>query len=962
MAARLQHPPSAGGPMVRTKRDGLTVPLPPEDPLNGASELLLSKFGDWLRDSMNPRGLKPQSARRYLPWARRYVAWYMYTHHTDAGPGPGDSIWPQVQISEALVEGFHAAHLGTGELKERKRLTIYLTNYTVVSAALGHFLSFLWMVDGNEPRGDLPTGDVPEGCAREGGASRGHYHIPADSTDWAAELAKFHKGQGKNQGQGLFAKGAPSAGKRALRAAKKVKAREDLTEGNVDFFQMAKSGSVQWDEMDAFLGGLVREVIAPSRRDMPHGPGEGGSGTNGRRAMFAQRGAWRDAVRKDARLHAHMCCALHLNGRPVDGFNRRLAEFWASPYSGGLNPYVRCPGGATTFRLFCSEHKMSSRKQDLMKEALRHRIAHWCFPGSIARAHFLRWHGPGKDAVPDVVDLPAWLDTALYPAVAGAKDEHGGKKRLFAKRTERMQANTETWLETRRSDACLTRSVNWTDKSMHLRRISNGFQISQGDADITALTFHGGWDVPAHNRVAVAHYIKAQPPRTLSATAGCMFDAAQYHTQWDRDNIPVSDELVRLYCPWKEEAAEALRPELRTAMKQRASLDQAEEEDSMDRTLTTTRNRHEVIKTMTELAKVFWQDSAILAAELYKDTSEMEGPSRDRADFFEIDAFRSSQNADMLVPEFRVMVRKAMLRMTAPGERAARFPWLRSHASEHGDEPEYILEGSTRGQRVEAPFGNSGIGADQLALIARDVATQVVDTLSSADAETRLNTIQTILSGGSRRNVSAETGRVGGSALPTAVASPDGQMGRATGTLPTVGDHRDSGQDAGDAACRSLTRPASLKAFYDAWLDIGRTPTRSTGAPLTPQHRKRIRDTRSRFRAPGQLVGEILERARGLRSGDLAWDSIEECFLKIVAKRLEAGVEAGRPPLPPNRLDVGSALRWASGIAQRSLGRRFPGYTPPPAPDRAALLDEFATALRAKMTPPRAPRRRRSTE
>ena len=34
---------------------------------------------------------------------------------------------------------------------------------------------------------------------------------------------------------------------------------------------------------------------------------------------------------------------------------------------------------------------------------------------------------------------------------------------------------------------------------------------------------------------------------------------------------------------------------------------------------------------MTELAKIFWQDSAILAAELHKDFSEMEGPSRDRA-------------------------------------------------------------------------------------------------------------------------------------------------------------------------------------------------------------------------------------------------------------------------------------------------------------------------------------------
>ena len=105
---------------------------------------------------------------------------------------------------------------------------------------------------------------------------------------------------------------------------------------------------------------------------------------------------------------------------------------------------------------------------------------------------------------------------------------------------------------------------------MHLRRISNGSQISQGDADITALTFHGGWDVPAHNRVAVAYYVKAQPPKTLSATAGCTIDAAAYHTQWDKHTIPVSDELVRLYCPWKEVAAEARGPELETAMKQRA--------------------------------------------------------------------------------------------------------------------------------------------------------------------------------------------------------------------------------------------------------------------------------------------------------------------------------------------------------------------------------------------------------
>ena len=76
-AARAQHPPSAGGPIVRI-RGGATAPE--EVPLNGGAERLLNAFREWL---LHPghgrvRGISEKTSKLYLPVARRYVAWYIY--------------------------------------------------------------------------------------------------------------------------------------------------------------------------------------------------------------------------------------------------------------------------------------------------------------------------------------------------------------------------------------------------------------------------------------------------------------------------------------------------------------------------------------------------------------------------------------------------------------------------------------------------------------------------------------------------------------------------------------------------------------------------------------------------------------------------------------------------------------------------------------------------------------------
>ena len=77
-----------------------------------------------------------------------------------------------------------------------------------------------------------------------------------------------------------------------------------------------------------------------------------------------------------------------------------------------------------------------------------------------------------------------------------------------------------------------------------------------------------------------------------------------------------------------------------------------------DLDLTSTRNRLENVKCIRLLAEVFWQDTAILAASVYRDTSEMEGVARNRSPFFDLAAFRNPQDAKMLNDDFRVLVRR----------------------------------------------------------------------------------------------------------------------------------------------------------------------------------------------------------------------------------------------------------------------------------------------------------------
>ena len=898
-AARAQHPPSAGGPIVRI-RGGATAPE--EVPLNGGAERLLNAFREWL---LHPghgrvRGISEKTSKLYLPVARRYVAWYMYAKHDSSGPGPDESVWPRVMVGKSLMDEFQRAHLLVDESGERHHLMLGLSNYGKFSAALRHLSAFLWLLDGNASRGDLVPDAVPDD-AREDGAGRLNYHVAQEDSAWCEAIADPHVA--KNKGKtGVFTQGEAALGKKRLHAQKAAKRRDAIREGNVDYFQKGKAGAVPWNEMDSFLRGVVQGVVGPS-----------GS---------SARGAWRDTVRKDARLHTHLCCTLHLNGRPIDGFNRRLAEFWASPYQGGLNPYERIEAGTTTYRLMCSEHKMSSRTHEhIIKESIRHRVAHWCFAGSLARAHFVRWHGPEADPDPDIMDLKEWIQLTLYPAVPGAPGERAGDSDSFATRTARMLSNTDSWLEATRIDANLSRWTNWTDKSMHLRRISNNYQIAQGDADIVALAYHGGWEVPFYNKVHVTHYAKEQPPSILAATAGCMYDPAAYHTQFARESLPVPSALIRLYCPWKDCAEEALRPELDQARRQRVTTGG---DNGMhvpvDIPLTTTRNRFEVVKAMRALAEVFWQDSAVIAAETYGDTSEMEGSARVRSHFFDLKPFRSPSDPDLLVQEFKVLVRSAMLRMTSPGERA-KFSWFRRHAEKHGDEPSFVLAGPRRGERETGPppVIASRLAEDQLAAVAQLVATEVVATIARA-------------------------------VLTPTRADPSQPEPRQTEQRAEQPNKEISLFQPNKA----LQQAKTLKDFYEAWLAIDRAPTkRKAGGGDTDTRedsalRKRIRDTRCRYRERGMFVLEILNEARSwstIPGGEIPWVRLERAIVSVATPAIVAAQET---PGPRPRVDIRAALKWASasGNARASLGRSLPGAGVSPAPEnRSAMLDAIREAF-----------------
>ena len=425
-----------------------------------------------------------------------------------------------------------------------------------------------------------------------------------------------------------------------------------------------------------------------------------------------------------------------------------------------------------------------------------------------------------------------------------------------------------------------------------------------------------------------------------------MYDAAAYHTQFARESLPVPPALIRLYCPWKDSAQEALRPELDQARRQRVPPDDMHV--PVDIPLTTTRNRLEVVKSMMALAEVFWQDSAILAADTYGDTSEMEGSGRPRSDFFDLKPFRDPSDPDLLVDEFKVLVRSAMLRMTAPGERAAKFSWFTTHVEAHGDEPAFVLSGSKRGEQETAPppphVSTSRLADHQLAAIAQLVATDVVHKMVNASVEQRVEIARAVLTG---ERADPRHGRTQGH-------EEHGDRDRAQGQQGSGHAAQHAGHEVQNVS-KALQQAKTLKDFHEAWLAIERASTKrkAGGGDTGETHedsvlRKRVRDTRCRYRERGMFVLDILKEARSwtaILGGEIPWLRLERAVVSVATPAIVAAQET---PGPHVRVDIRAALKWASatGTARASLGRSLPGARVPPAPeDRSAMLDAIRVAF-----------------